>query len=619
MSEFQSGPGFFPAVAVGGYQLELGSSDGTFVLFEPESEHEQANALGAALRAPEATEVPEPTATDRLEEVLGEASTLTEHSQRCLRLFTEIAEGSRDPHAISDEIDALLALLGRLDREGKHKEVLRLARDLAALLALLLRWLDLVRSLELALRTARALGDQRAVAWALHELGTLQLAAGDATSAADRLQEAVRLKEQVGGRGRCASRHNLDAARRDLADRAALERVQRRRLFRIVGAGAILVFLAGGGIALGITSGSHKPVDGSATGPPTPSTSSTGRAVAASARLNLGTSGSGSGRITRDPGGISCGDGCWSYGGPTTVILRAVADPGSAFDGWQDACAGTTGDSCTVKISGATTVSASFTGRAVAASARLNLGTSGSGSGRITRDPGGISCGDGCWSYGGPTTVILRAVADPGSAFDGWQDACAGTTGDSCTVKISGATTVSASFTGRAVAAPARLNLGTSGSGSGRITRDPGGISCGDGCWSYGGPTTVILRAVADPGSAFDGWQDACAGTTGDSCTLKISSATTVSATFDQFYNLTVTLTPVGSGTVNFSPEAASCGEGCWRYRAGTIVMLKAVPTRGSGYFFSGWQGDCKGTTGDSCTLTINGNTSVTAAFDHLR
>ena len=171
------------------------------------------------------------------------------------------------------------------------------------------------------------------------------------------------------------------------------------------------------------------------------------------------------------------GDGCWSYGAPTTVILRAVADPGSAFDGWQDACAGTTGDSCTVKISGATTVSASFTGRAVAASARLNLGTSGSGSGRITRDPGGISCGDGCWSYGAPTTVILRAVADPGSAFDGWQDACAGTTGDSCTVKISGATTVSASFTGRAVAAPARLNLGTSGSGSGRITRDPGGMS----------------------------------------------------------------------------------------------------------------------------------------------
>jgi hypothetical protein len=446
MSEFQSGPGFFPAVAVGGYQLELGSSDGTFVLFEPESEHEQADALSAALRAPEAAEVPEPTATDRLEEVLGEASALTEHSQRCLRLFTEIAEGSRDPHAISDEIDALLALLGRLDREGKHKEALRLARDLAAVLALLLRWLDLVRSLELALRTARALGDQGAVAWALHELGTLQLAAGDAASAADRLQEAVRLKEQVGGRGRCASRHNLDVARRDLADRAAIVRVQRRRLFRIVGAGAIVVFLAGGGIALGITSGSPKHVDGGTASRPNPRTSFTGPVA------------------------------------PARLILR----------------------------------------------------TSVSGSGRITRSPGGISCGDGCWRYGAPTTVIVKAEPDQGSAFVSWQGACAGTASESCTLKISDATTVSASFTAQAA---------------------------------------------------------------------------------DQFYNLTVTLTPVGSGTVNLSPDAPSCGDHCWRYRAGTTVTLTAAPKQGSSDVFSAWQGDCKETTRDSCTLTINGNTSVTASF----
>ena len=582
MSQFQSGPGFFPAVAVGGYQLELGSGDGTFVLFEPESEHEQANALGAALRAPEAAEVPEPTATDRLEEVLGEASTLTGHSERCLRLFTEIAEGSRDPHAISDEIDALLALLGRLDREGKHKEALRLARDLAALLALLLRWLDLVRSLELALRTARALGDQGAEAWALHELGTLQLAAGDATSAADRLQEAVRLKEQVGGRGRCASRHNLDAARRDLADRAALERVQRRKLFRIVGAGAILVFLAGGGIALGITSGSPKHVDGGAPSPANSSTSSTG--PAATARLTLGTSGSGSGTITRDPGGISCGDGCWRYDAPTTVILKAVADPGSTFAGWQDDCAGTTGDSCTLEISGAKTVSASFTGRAATA-VRLTLGTSGSGSGTITRDPGGISCGDGCWRYDAPTTVILKAVADPGSTFAGWQDDCAGTTGDSCTLEISGAKTVSASFTGRAATA-VRLTLGTSGSGSGTITRDPGGISCGDGCWRYDAPTTVILKAVADPGSAFAGWQDACAGTTGDSCTLKISGATTVSASFTGHAvaataRLNLGTSGSGSGRITRDPGGISCGDGCWSYGVPTTVILKAVADPG--------------------------------------
>ena len=278
-TQSQAGTNSVPTVAVGGYQLELGAKDGIFALFAPQPEQEQAHALDKALRAPES--VGETPAIDVLEEVLGDASSIAEHGQRCLRLFTEIAEGSRDPHAISDEIDALLALVGRLDREGKHKEALRLARNLAALLALLLRWLDLVRSLQLALRTARALGDQRAEAWALHELGSLWLAAGEPAAATKHLKEAVGLKEQLGGQGRCVSRHNLDAAQRALADRTSLERLQRRRLFRLVGAASAIVFLAGGGVALGITANSHKPtIDPPAVTPATvPST--TGRTTAA--------------------------------------------------------------------------------------------------------------------------------------------------------------------------------------------------------------------------------------------------------------------------------------------------------------------------------------------------
>lgn len=108
---------------------------------------------------------------------------------------------------------------------------MRLDRDLAALLALLLRWLDLVQSLQRALRTARALGDRRAEAWALHELGSLWLAGGEPAAGAKHLQKAMGIKEQLGDQGRCVSRHNLDAAKRDLADRASLERLHRRRLF----------------------------------------------------------------------------------------------------------------------------------------------------------------------------------------------------------------------------------------------------------------------------------------------------------------------------------------------------------------------------------------------------
>ena len=256
-SSVRAGSPSSAAVPVGGYRLELGSADGTFALFEPEAEREQARAVAEALAS--SSRVEEPPAGDGMtEELLADAATVTERAQRCLTLFTEIAGGhALDLKSVSDELDGVLALVGRLDREGQHKEALRLARDVSALLALLLRWLDLVRSLELSLRLARELGDAPTEAWALHELGTLRLATGDATGAADELREAVRIKDRFGGAGRCASRHNLDAARRDLADRDALDRLRRRRLFRLTGIAAVLAFLATGGVALGIRLSSH--------------------------------------------------------------------------------------------------------------------------------------------------------------------------------------------------------------------------------------------------------------------------------------------------------------------------------------------------------------------------
>jgi hypothetical protein len=232
-------------VAVGRYRLELGSRDGTFALFETEAEQEQAQAVTEALAAPAQAEESHAasTAESKAEELLADASTVTERTQRCLTLFTEIAEGNAlDPKVVSRELDSLLALLGRLDREGRHKEALRLARDLAALLALLLRWFDLVRSLQLALRLA----------------------------------------DELGGAGRCPSRHNLDAARRDLADRAALDRLRRRRLWRLTGVGAVLLFLATGGAALGIGLGSHRHASPPTSGPVTSPTHSTATATTGS-------------------------------------------------------------------------------------------------------------------------------------------------------------------------------------------------------------------------------------------------------------------------------------------------------------------------------------------------
>jgi hypothetical protein len=242
------------------YTLEFGSKDATFALFDPHPGDLNSADLKNALQQRD-EELP---ALSAVTEQIEDASTVASKCERCLRLFLENTQGHvLDQSVLAEEVDGLLAVLDRLDRAGRHKDAIRLARSLTPLLALLLRWLDLVRSLRSVLRLSESSADEKGVAWALHELGSLHLAAGDPCAASDHLAKAVQLEEALGGEGRCASRHNLDSARRDLAERDGAARVQRRRRLRIVGAGAALLLLGGGGAALGITT--TKPSDGGPT------------------------------------------------------------------------------------------------------------------------------------------------------------------------------------------------------------------------------------------------------------------------------------------------------------------------------------------------------------------
>lgn len=254
-------------VPVGSYRLEVGAAADTFALFTPQAEEANANGLAQALSA-EAEEQAGKTA-DLLEGPLDDASSVTAGSERSLSLFNSIAAGKAlDPNVVSQELDAALALLTRLDRSGRHKEVLRLARDLCALYALLLRWLELVRTLRLALATAQTIGDDSARAWALHELGSLHLAAGQPKTAAKYLHQAEELQQKMTGQGRCATRHNLDAAERDTAGQDVLDKARRRRRMRWVGAGAAILLLGTGGTALGVR-GPHHTAAPPATNQPT--------------------------------------------------------------------------------------------------------------------------------------------------------------------------------------------------------------------------------------------------------------------------------------------------------------------------------------------------------------
>jgi hypothetical protein len=77
------------------------------------------------------------------------------------------------------------------------------------------------------------------------------------------------------------------------------------------------------------------------------------------------------------------------------------------------------------------------------------------------------------------------------------------------------------------------LSVTKTGSGSGRVTSNPGGIDCGSDCsQSYNDGTPVTLTATPAAGSTFTGWSgDGCSGTA--PCTVTMDGSKSVAATFD--------------------------------------------------------------------------------------
>jgi hypothetical protein len=152
------------------------------------------------------------------------------------------------------------------------------------------------------------------------------------------------------------------------------------------------------------------------------------------------------------------------------------------------------------------------------------------------------------------------------------------------------------------------------GAGSGTVISSPSGIICGATCsGNYASGTPVMLQATPATGSTFTGWSGGgCSGT--GSCTVTLTSSTTVVATFDVSspVALTVVSAGTGTGTVSSTPAGIMCGTTCAAsYPSGTIVSLTAVASSGS--TFTGWSGACTGT--GSCTVTLTAATTVTATF----
>jgi PKD repeat protein len=183
-----------------------------------------AGATAKAVAKVEHAEERATHATDKLEAV-------TEKLTQASKLIADVATGHIDVKDVAGLADELLGLLGKLDRKGRCEEALRVARCLAILLALLERWVELLSSLQTALKIATQFGDTPGRAWALHEQGTVHLAGEDYAPADRLLSEARGLREKIGDtRGARLTGENLQVLCRAL--RARLHERRSEKLVR---------------------------------------------------------------------------------------------------------------------------------------------------------------------------------------------------------------------------------------------------------------------------------------------------------------------------------------------------------------------------------------------------
>jgi|GEM_PF-370711 len=312
---------------------------------------------------------------------------------------------------------------------------------------------------------------------------------------------------------------------------------------------------------------------------------------------------SGLGTVTSSPVGINCPTTCnASFAQSTVVTLSETPSTGYMFTGWGGACSGT--GVCTVPISGATAVTASFT-QAVMPQLTVTV----SGSGTVSSSPAGINCPGTCSAaFAQNAQVTLTESPSAGFVFTGWGGACSNNA-TTCTVMVSGTTSVSAAFS-----LPTVSQLAVTVSGSGTVTSSPAGINCPGKC-SANFPQNSQVTLTATPGSGFGlgSWTGSCSGNTSP-CVFTITAPSSVTATFTQLGTITISLIGVGSGSVTSSPSGINCPGTCSAsFANNTAVTLTATANAKS--VFAGWTGVCAGNNTCSITVTNSTSDSATAAF----
>ncbi len=276
-------------------------------------------------------------------------------------------------------------------------------------------------------------------------------------------------------------------------------------------------------------------------------------------------------------------------------VATLTANPGQTI-AWQASAALGTGGSSTEAVATAGPVSIGWTGNAnrlvqslaafppatATAPPTYSLTTSvaGGAGGTVTTNPG-LSV------FPVSTGVLLTATPAVGYAFSNWSGDYNSSV-NPLPITMDTNRNVVANFS---TAATCSLTVNVVGSGS--VTPTGGTYNCG---------TTVHFVATPGAGYTFTSYSGDFSSVD-NPADFTITANSTVTVEFDAIPLCTLTVTNVGSGSVN---------PGSGTYACGAVLSLQATAVAGNA--FSGYSGDIT-TTANPATLILNQNTNVTATF----
>jgi hypothetical protein len=356
--------------------------------------------------------------------------------------------------------------------------------------------------------------------------------------------------------------------------------------------------------------------------------------------VRAATQSDGRGRVT-SPDGLDCTLNGTTANGTCTVQVRdgakvtltAVPEAGvpslQTFGAWGGDCASSTGTTCNISVDGANrAVTALFQGER-----RLQVNIVGTGGGSVasgtavqcTRFNGNTS-GSCDVPFAHNTVVSLVATADGQSLFGGWTGGVCSSNTNICSVTMSQARSVTATFVRRAVDPAIQVGPVAGSTGSGVLTTPSfaNGLNCAYALGATSGAcvmtvpagTSVNIMATSNPASALVAWGDACAGTMSLTCSVTPSAATTVSARFAAAIDVNMVISGSGTGAVSFAIPNVPSQPVCTGLSGQTRTCRFALPIGNSGVFratpaagssFVGFSGACQEGVGPVPVCTYQG------------